>query len=103
VETTNENLNITRQRHGFVSAWLILMIVANSFLTLRYLFAGVWIIKKLPEGISTSMLISLGILSAANALFSLLLFRWKKWAFFGFVITAICSHYCPTVKLVKSL
>ena len=89
METMNENPNVIKQRHGCLTAWLVLMIILNSLTAIVYLFAGDMIAKNLPGGISTPMLILLAILGIANVCFSVLLFQWKKWGFLGFIITSI--------------
>ncbi|MFH1051234.1 MAG: hypothetical protein V1779_09955 [bacterium] len=80
-----------KQRHGCVTAWLILMIIANSLVAILYLFNGEMISQNLPGGISNSMLILLAIIGICNVVFSVFLFQWKKWAFWGFIISSLVS------------
>ena len=80
-----------KQRHGCVTAWLIFMIVINSLTAIVYLFAGDMISKNLPDGISTTMLILLAIVCICNVVFSIFLFQWKKWAFWGFAVTSVVT------------
>ncbi len=40
MEPSNEKTNELKERHGCVTAWLILMIITNSLIALLYLFAG---------------------------------------------------------------
>jgi hypothetical protein len=80
-----------KQRHGCVTAWLILIIVMNSLTAILYLFAGDMIAKNFPGGISTTMLILLAIIGICNVVFSIFLFQWKKWAFWGFAVTSIAT------------
>jgi hypothetical protein len=89
METTTENSKVTKQRHGCVTAWLILMIIVNSATAILYLFASEIITKNLPVDISTPMIISLGIIGIANVIFAVLLFQWKKLGFWGFTMTSI--------------
>lgn len=91
MQDLNENTNISKQRHGCVTAWLIFMIIANSLTAILYLFAGDMIAPNLPDGISDSMLILLAVLGIANVIFSILLFNWKKLGFWGFIITSISA------------
>jgi hypothetical protein len=88
METTNENPKVSKQRHGCVTAWLILMIVANSLSAGLYLFAKEMVTKSLPGDVSTPLIILLGILAIGNIIFSVMLFQWKKLGFWGFVITS---------------
>jgi len=79
----------TKQRHGFVTAWLILMIIGNSSTALFYLFAGDIMALNFPNGISLSMRILYAVLSIANVIFSAILFNWKKIGFWGYTLIAI--------------
>lgn len=89
MEDLGENNNVPKQRHGCVTAWLILMIIANSLAALSYLFTGDFIAIRFPGGISNSMLILLALLGIGNVIFSILLYKWKKIGFWGFLITGI--------------
>jgi len=80
-----------KKRHGCVTAWLILMIIANSFTAITYLFMGDTVLENLPSTVSKSMLVVLAILGIANLSFAILLFKWKKWAFWGFMGSALVT------------
>jgi len=90
MEKLNATTN-TKQRHGCVTAWLILMIIINSLTAVLYLFAGDMIAQNLPGGISKPMMIILAILGVGNVIFSILLFKWMKIGFWGFVVTSIAA------------
>ena len=89
MENLNENSNNQKQRHGCVTAWLILMIIANSLTAILYLFAGDMVAQNFPGGISNSMLILLALLGIGNVVFSILLFKWMKIGFWGFLVNSI--------------
>lgn len=91
MEPINVNPEILKQRHGCVTAWLIFMIVANSMSAVFYLFFTELIVKTIPDGMPKSLIMALGIIGVANILFSVLLFQWRKIAFWGFVGTSLCS------------
>ncbi|PCJ94862.1 MAG: hypothetical protein COA50_10785 [Flavobacteriaceae bacterium] len=76
------------QRHGCITSWLLLMIFANSLAAVVYLFAGEIISNISLNAISNSMLVLLVISSICNVFFTISLFKWKKWAFWGLVITS---------------
>jgi hypothetical protein len=80
-----------RERHGCVTAWLILMIIANSVLALIYLFTA----NKLAQtmNIPIILVVALVILGVANVIFSVMLWSWKKSGFYGFVITGIIAFF----------
>lgn len=78
-----------KQRHGCATTWLLLVIFANSFSTVLTLFSGDVLSQSFAEGISnTSRIIMVGI-GICNVFFAISLFQWKKWAFWGLVITSI--------------
>jgi hypothetical protein len=89
METLDRNPNTTKQRHGCATAWLVLMIIANSLTAILSLFASDMVTKNLPGNVSTSMIILLGVIGIGNIIFSVLLFQWKKIGFWGFIITSI--------------
>jgi hypothetical protein len=89
METTNETTSAVKQRHGCVTAFLILMIVLNSIGALTYLFAGDTISKNIPGGVSDTMMISLAVLGVLNVVFAVMLYKWKRLGFWGFIITSM--------------
>ena len=97
MEPTNENLLTNegpvkeKERHGCVTAWLVFIIVINSILALVYLLASDMITNNLPNPPSKSMILLLGLLGLANVVFAVLLLKWKKIAFLGFVATGVAA------------
>jgi len=91
MEDLNKTTSSTKQRHGCVTAWLILMIIVNSLIAVLYLFAGDMIAQSFPKGISNSMLILLAILGVGNVISSILLFKWMKIGFWIFLVTSIVA------------
>ena len=83
--------NNTKQRHGCVTAWLILMIISNSITAFVYLFAGDTVSQNFPGGMSGTLMILLAILGIGNVIFSILLFNWNKIGFWGFLLTSIIA------------
>ncbi len=79
--------NPTKQRHGCLTAWLILSIISNAFTALLYLInlAGSGNLGNIPVW----ALILLIILSAFNVICAILLFKWKKMGFWGFCISSV--------------
>ena len=80
-----------KQRHGCVTAWLILMIIVNSFTAIIYLFASDFIIENTPTPPSENMMLILGTIGIGNLTFSVYLLKWKNWAFWGFAGTSILT------------
>lgn len=91
MEQTNEAIPLAKERHGCVTTWLILIIIVNSLTSLLYIFAGDLVAENLTNGISDQMLTVLALLSIANVIFAILIFRWKKIGFWGFVITSLLA------------
>ncbi len=76
-----------KSRHGFVTAWLILIIALNILTFFLYAFAGDLIAAQIPGGVTTSLLILLTLLSMGNIANAVMLLRWKKTGFWGFAFT----------------
>jgi len=91
MENANENADIVKQRHGCVTAWLVLMIIVNASSAFVYLCASSVITAHFPENISTLTIVSLGALCIANVVFAVMLFKWKKFGFWGFTGTSIIA------------
>ncbi len=77
----------SKERHGCVTAWLILMIIANSIIALTYLFTDNTTPQS-PTNLTTLMLTTIGI---ANIIFAIMLLQWKKWAFWAFATTSLIT------------
>ncbi|MFC5195367.1 hypothetical protein ACFPH8_08525 [Bizionia hallyeonensis] len=91
MENENANLNTPKQRHGCVTAWLILMIVVNAITALSYLIAGDSVSESFPGSVSNFTLIILALLGIANVIFAVLLFQWNKLGFWGFLSTSLVA------------
>ena len=78
-----------KQRHGCVTAFLIIMIIVNSIVALMYFLFNNFISQNSPNHASPETLYLLGIGSVLNVFCALLLIKWKKWGFWGYIITAL--------------
>jgi hypothetical protein len=88
-----------KQRHGCLTAWLVLMIVANAAAALLYLLAGAAIRQKVPN-IPDWALPTLIVVGVVNVVCAVALFRWKKWGFYGFLATSVIAF---AINLVLGL
>lgn len=79
-----------KQRHGCLTAWLILMIVANSLSALMYLFARNLIMDAAPGAPGWTFPVY-AVLGIVNVVCAIALARWKKWGFYGFVVTTVAG------------
>jgi hypothetical protein len=73
-----------RKRGGCLTAFLILMAIANPLTGLYYLFAGSAVQQALPTILSWVIPV-LGLLALANFAFALGMWNWKRWGVYGFV------------------
>lgn len=85
-------MNETRQRHGCLTTWLVLMIVANSLTALLYTFGSAAILQNLPDAPAWALPV-LGVACVINVVFAVALLQWKKWGFFGFTAMAIVTLF----------
>ena len=82
-----------KHRHGCVTAWLILMLVANSITALFYLFGSEWLASKLPGDQPPGMFMLLAGIGVVNVILSFMLWNWKKWGFYGFAISGVVTVF----------
>jgi hypothetical protein len=76
-----------KQRHGCLTAWLILMIIGNSLMALIYLFQSDTIRQQVPNAPGWFCPV-MGLVGVVNLICAVALFKWKKWGFFGFAGTS---------------
>ena len=77
-----------KQRHGCLTTWLILMIIANTLAAVIYLFASAPIQKQLP-GSPEWLFPVMALFSVINLICAVALLKWKKWGFLGFCASSI--------------
>jgi uncharacterized membrane protein YhaH (DUF805 family) len=72
-----------KNRHGCLTAWLVLMIIANSVVASMCILGSGAICQAIPDmpGWSLPMLIAM---SLFNVICALALLEWQKWGFWGF-------------------
>jgi hypothetical protein len=78
---------IPKERHGCLTAWLIMMIIANSVVSLIYVANLFGAGNTLNLSVWT--LLILIILSLCGVLCAIFLFRWKKLGFWGYCVMAV--------------
>lgn len=79
-----------KNRHGCLTAWLVLMLVANAASALMYTFGSENIRGAMPgvPGWAFPVLIAFSIFNLACAI---ALFRWQKWGFWGFCASGVAA------------
>lgn len=91
-----------KRRHGCLTAWLILLIVANSLSALMYLFAKNLIMNAAPSAPEWTFPVYAG-LGIVNVICAIALARWKKWGFYGFVATTLAGLVLNLVVGVEAV
>ena len=91
LEYKENEIEIEKSRHGCVTAWLVLMIIANSLTGLIYLLVPENISKLLPGEVPSLFFLVLGLIGISNVVFSMALFRWKLWGFYGFIVSSLAA------------
>lgn len=79
-----------KRRHGCFVTYLVLIILANSGTALLYLLASDLIRETQPNMPDWAFPVFIAN-SVLNLLWAIALFRWKKWGFWGFVVSAVIS------------
>src|SRR6266487_618063 len=74
-----------KERHGCLTAYLVLAIIANSATALLYLF-GAAAIKRSTPNIPDWAFPVLIVLVLFNLACAIALLRWKKWGFWGLIV-----------------
>jgi hypothetical protein len=84
------SMDVPKQRHFLLSAWLVIMIIANAATAVITPLMVGNIQQALPNFPAWLVwLIALGAL--LNVAFAIALFNWKKWGFFGFLVIGIIT------------
>ena len=84
---SEEEIPNEKKRHGCLTAFLILMMVANSGSALLYLVSADEIQKNLPNMPDWSFPVLI-IVCVFNIICGVALFKWKKWGFWGFIASS---------------
>jgi hypothetical protein len=81
-----------KKRHGCLTAWLILMIVANISTVLLYTLGRAWLHKSQP-GLPTWAFNIFLLSGFINVVSALALFSWKRWGFFLFAADSVAIFF----------
>lgn len=76
-----------KQRHGCLTAFLVLMVIANAASALMYLLGSAAIRQNFPSAPAWAFPV-LAVMGIVNVVCAIALFQWKKWGFFGFLVTS---------------
>jgi hypothetical protein len=95
----------TKQRHGCLTARLVVIVIANVLVGLAYLAARGTIAGALPN-VPRGIFLLLSAVSFVNVVFAIALFQWKRWGFYGFVATSLLAlviNLAAGLGVVRSL
>ncbi len=76
-----------KKRHGCLTAWILLMITGNSLSALAYFILDPKALESQGIIMGKEQMILFGLLGLINLSFSIGLWFWKKWAFYGFAVS----------------
>jgi len=79
-----------KHRHGCLTAWLIVMLVANSATTVFYLVGTESIRRAFPTAPAWTFPI-MALAGIFNLVCAIALFKWKKWGFWGFCASSVIA------------
>jgi hypothetical protein len=79
-----------KQRHGCLTAWLVLIIVVNA-LTALTMPSMMTMMRQYVPNLPDWVLWPLVLCGVLNVIFALALFKWKRWGFYGFLLTTVVA------------
>ncbi len=82
-----EPISTGKNRHGCLTAYLVVMIIANSLAVLMYLLGSASVRQSYPDMPEWALPVLI-VLGLFNLVCSIALFQWKKWGFWGFCATS---------------
>ena len=84
---TESTVPHVKERHGCLTGYLVVAMIANSATALFYLL-GREAVKRSSPNIPDLAVLVLIIACLFNLACAIALFRWKKWGFWGLVVSA---------------
>ena len=77
-----------KQRHGCLTAWLVVVVIANGCTLLLYMLAADPLGQDLPL-VPRWVLPLLTVLCVVRITCTVAVFLWRRWGFFGFVAVVV--------------
>ena len=97
-----QNLDRQKNRHGCLTAWLVFMLIANSFAFLYYIFGIASVRMAFPNAPDwTFPVLTIG--CALNIVFAIAILRWKKWGFWGCAVITVVAFFVNLIIGVNIL
>lgn len=79
--------NQAKERHGFTTFWLILIMIVNAGTAILHLVFADKMISLLPYGVSPRIILLLAGIGFFNLICAVALFTWNTWGFYGFILS----------------
>ncbi len=79
---------LERKRHPFLTLWLMVIIGANFMELIRQFYFRDIFLETYPHA-PEWVFVSIGLLAGINIALGIALFLWKKWAFWGFLLSSL--------------
>jgi len=92
-------MNQGKQRHGCLTAYLVVAIILSAIASLGNLLGGAMIQRAFPNAPVWAMPV-LAFIGVFHIVCLVALFQWKKWGFYGVVL---CSLASVAVNLIVGL
>lgn len=82
--------NDQKKRGFWLTAFLVLMFVANPLTAITYIFRADAILPAFP-GMGVGLVYFLGALAVVNFILAIGIWNWKKWGVYGFYISVVIA------------
>ena len=79
-----------KQRHGCLTAWLILIIVVNG-LSAVSMPSMITMVKQYVPNMPDWIVWPSVLLALLNVVFAIALFKWKRWGFYGCLLSTLAA------------
>lgn len=79
-----------KQRGGCLTAWIMLVLIANPLVAIFYLLSGNELARSLP-GFPGWAIPGLIVIAVANTVFAVGTWIWKRWGVYGFAASAVIT------------
>lgn len=90
-QPVSQNFPIGKKRHGCLTAWLIMMILANLLTAVGSALVAAGAVQEMKPNFPAWILWFVAFMALLNIVFVIALFGWKKWGFFGFAGSSIIA------------
>ena len=80
----------SQERGGCLTAWIILVLIANALVALSYLLGGAALQQTYPT-ISSAVFLLLALIGALNVVSAIGLWTWHKWGFYLYAVSSIVT------------